>query len=102
MQLRARSYENIICEGRCPYYDPGKERMKCGAYEFIERNLSLLELEKTEIGPETAPASPGLDGLIMDMACKRCEFLLGGCDYRSGLPAPPCGGYLVLAQLLGK
>jgi hypothetical protein len=76
--------------------------MKCGAYEYIEKNLSLGEVEKAAGGSETAGVSPGIDGLIMEIACKKCEFLLGGCSYRDGYPSPPCGGYGILARLLGR
>jgi hypothetical protein len=91
----------LVCKGFCKFYKPGrKERLKCGTYDFLSRNLSPGELLHVCRG--TGPHDLSRDEDIRAMICDRCEFLVDGCDFRDGLPSPPCGGYAVVESLLKR
>jgi len=90
-----------VCEPHCKYYKPGrKEDLKCGALQFLSRNLSRGELGHVSRG--TGPLDFSRDEDIRALACSRCEFLVDGCDYRDGVQAPPCGAYSVVERMLKK
>lgn len=97
--------ESSVCKNFCAFYKPGKEVMKCGSFEFLQRNLTGGEVRKIAIqvlgkksqrqGQDKAP-----DNSIRKLVCSKCDFLKDGCDYRAGLDSPPCGGYAIMAHLL--
>jgi hypothetical protein len=90
-----------VCERHCKFYKPGrKEDLKCGALQFLSRNLSRGELGHVSRG--TGPHDLSRDEEIRAMVCSRCEFLVDGCDFRDGLPSPPCGAYSVVESMLKK
>ncbi len=99
--MRGQARRELICKGFCKFYRPGKEDLKCGAYAFLERNLSTGELRST-----ARRANPRCDfshdGVIRSLICVRCDFLDGGCGFREGLRSPPCGGYAIVERLLKK
>jgi hypothetical protein len=96
--MKRKDYIEAICRPHCEFYKPGRDRQKCGGYEFIERNLTAREVE----GIETARPGRERDEKIRAraLACSRCAFLEDGCDFRAGLDSPPCGGYLIIDRLL--
>jgi hypothetical protein len=71
--------------------------------------LTVVELiERGELSPERFPGSPDVcdlvddDPLLFELICRRCPFVIDGCDFR--LPEPPedavpCGGFRLLAFL---
>lgn len=97
--MKNREYSKVICKSFCNFYKPGKEEIKCGSFSFLKRNLSYGELLSTarisSINPELS-----MDGTIKSLACLRCDFLQDGCDFRMGLSSPPCGGYVIIENLL--
>jgi hypothetical protein len=99
--VKTRSYTEIICGRFCKYYKEGKEGLTCGTYDFLARNLTASELRAAidSIGPGTDFTH---DREIEDLVCGKCDFLVDGCDFRSGIKAFPCGGYVVLERLLRK
>lgn len=92
--------KNIICRGFCSFYKPDKkEDLNCGAYDFLTTNLTEDELKLAAFSA-IRPCDYSRDREIRDLACSGCEFLADGCDFREGLPSPPCGGYAIVESLL--
>lgn len=97
--MKKKQYTDLICKKFCSYYKPGKERMKCGSYEFLVGNLSTGELSRVSSDAvKEFPSSK--DNKVKTLACKQCDFFSDGCDYRAGVGSTPCGGYAVVAWLL--
>ncbi len=99
--MKDEKYTEAICKKFCRFYHPEKEEFKCGAYSFLENNLSIGELlriaEKTGAFPDRS-----MDNHIKALACSKCDFLPEDCSFRKGLSSsPPCGGYVVIEKLLG-
>jgi hypothetical protein len=99
--VKKRSYTDILCGRFCKYYKRGKEGLACGTYDFLARNLTAFEL-KSAIDCISSDADFIRDKEIEDRICSRCDFLVDGCDFKSGVEAPPCGGYIVLGRLFKK
>jgi len=98
--MKEAQYIEIICKDFCKYYKEGKDELSCGAYEFLKKNLTLGELKKLR---DSVGKLPNLskDYIIEKLVCKDCPFMKEDCDFRAGLPAPPCGGYTLIEGLLG-
>ncbi len=102
--MKDRAYTSIICQGFCRFYKEGKEDLHCETYNFLRRILTpgeltafLGQLENAE--RDSAPDF-SKDREIEAMVCKKCEFLIDGCDFREDGSHPPCGGYILLERLL--
>jgi|Deesub1362A_J573_1020465.scaffolds.fasta_scaffold00045_148 hypothetical protein len=109
--MKNRRYTELICKRFCSFYKPGKERLKCGTYTFLQRNLSTGELtqvvKKTPSGYDFSE-----DATIKTLICRKCSFVADDCDFRASKIATtsqigkgkgtvsPCGGYSIVAQLL--
>jgi hypothetical protein len=91
--------ENHVCKKFCSFYKPNKTRLKCGTYNFLQRNLSPGELRRIA---SRAPAGFDLskDRQIKQLVCEKCNFKFDGCDFRDGLDSQPCGGYPIIERLL--
>jgi hypothetical protein len=96
--MKEETYTELICKPYCKFYRPGKEALKCGSYEFLQKALSPGELRLLRVRGRRPHL--GFDRQLKALACARCAFLRGGCDFRAGLKGPPCGGYVLLEQLL--
>lgn len=102
--MKDKDYTSIICKGFCSFYREGKEDLSCGTYVFLRNNLTLrellceLELAKMKELPSESvfPA----DETIKKLVCDKCDFLVGGCDFREDGSHPPCGGYGIIQMLL--
>ncbi len=93
---------DIICRAHCTFYKPGrKESLKCGTFDLLAQNLSTGELRHAA-GKKARRPDFSHDREIRKLACERCEFLVGGCDFREGRLSPPCGGYAIVEGLLKK
>lgn len=90
-----------LCIHSCAYYRPGKnEEFACRGYLVIERlcaqgkpidltqNCSARDMAGTE--------------LLVKMLCSACDFRVDGCDFILDRKAVPCGGFLLLSQLLAQ
>ncbi len=99
--MKSEEYTTIICRRFCRFYKEDKEELTCGTYNFLVKNLTLKELisNARHIIPETDFSR---DKELRGLVCKKCDFLLHGCDFREGLDAPPCGGYVIVEWLLRK
>ena len=89
-----------VCRRFCSFYKPGKRRTTvCGTADFLMRNLSPTELRAVARATERL-CDFSEDRAIRALACESCDYLVGGCDFRDGLPSPPCGGYPIVEALL--
>jgi len=89
-----------LCKKFCSFYKPGeKEELKCGSFEFLERNLTTRELGRV-IRRISTDYDLSRDTSIRSMVCAKCEYSKDGCDFRQGLDSPPCGGYKIVEHLL--
>lgn len=95
---------NIICRSFCSFYKEGKEEIQCGGYQFLKKQLTLSELKllaeqidkTTDISRQIPPENDELSALV----CRQCDFLIDGCDYSENRSGPPCGGYIMISQLI--
>ncbi len=91
--------ENCLCSRFCVYYKPGKEEgLACQGFLVVERLITggkeiTFERSGKELGTGTADI---LEGVL----CRRCPFFAGDCDFAADKGASPCGGYLLIGQLL--
>jgi hypothetical protein len=96
-------YTDAICRNFCCYYKAGREELKCGGYQFLMEHLTPKELLTLSNGIAAKEALkkyvPADNKDISDLVCRKCKFLIDGCDYRDGIAAPPCGGYLLIDKL---
>ena len=90
----------LVCQKFCKSYKPGgKDRKKCGSYEFLRTNLTKMEIRQaSEAAPSEADLS--IDDTISRMVCTECGFIDKDCKYRLGTDPVPCGGYSIISHLL--
>jgi len=106
--MKSKEYSELICRGFCNFYRPGKEAIQCGGYSFLRDNLTPGELrylckssKKAKDRPEL-PATASEEHKTMEgLLCRKCDFLVDGCDFMDNRSAPPCGGYILVKLLLG-
>ena len=83
------------------YYKPGKnEEFACRGYEIVQRLVQrgkLLELAGCGREYDRAKAEP-----LVQRMCLHCDFQPDGCDFMIDRKAPPCGGFILLAQLIAS
>lgn len=91
--------DKTLCLNFCSYYKPGKnEELACRGYEVVER-LSRAG-KPVSCGKSGAKSSAEQVELIVQRLCSACGFQKDGCDFMLDRKAPPCGGFVLLAQLL--
>jgi len=88
-----------LCLNFCSYYKPGKnEELACRGYEIVQRLTQRGKL------PELAGGSREFDRAraesLVQRMCVQCDFEPDGCDFMIDRKAPPCGGFVLLAQLI--
>lgn len=94
-----QSLQNTLCLRFCAYYKPGKnEKLSCRGFEVVER---LMQMGKF---PPIDYAGSDFDRIkaesLVKAMCKACDFQKDGCDFMMDRSAPPCGGFVLLAQLI--
>ena len=90
-----------VCLRLCSYYKPGKnEELACRGYLVLER----LALRGVPIARKTAEQYRDRteEELLVNTLCMACPFHEQDCDFMENSALPPCGGFLVLEQLLAK
>ncbi len=102
--MKDKEYTGMICKNFCSFYKEGKEDLLCGTYLFLRKNLTPRELSSAiklsgRRKHPTAGASPA-DEEIKSLVCRKCDFLVDGCDFRENGSQPPCGGYYIIEMLL--
>jgi hypothetical protein len=102
--MKDNRYTGTICRDFCIYYKKDKEELTCGGYAFLASTLTIRELN------DLSSAIPHKDALklsvpednnfLSEYVCSKCDFLIDGCDYRDNGSAPPCGGYILISELI--
>lgn len=96
---KIQSLEQALCLTFCSYYKPGKnEELACRGRTVVERLLQngrMIVFDKSEKKIDSATAE-----MIVQKMCMSCDFHERDCDYMQDRAAPPCGGFILLAQLL--
>ena len=88
-----------VCVRLCSYYKPGRnEELACGGYVVLER----LALQGTSISRTIMkePRDRTGEELLVRRLCMACPFHEQDCDFMEDRELPPCGGFLLLSQLL--
>jgi radical SAM protein with 4Fe4S-binding SPASM domain len=101
------SMVELVCAQHCSYYKAGqKEDLACQGFKLLQR---LADQD-----PATMSRVPARDEyesenrfpcLLHHILCRSCDFLIDGCDFKDPdhkAQAEPCGGYIVVEQLLGQ
>jgi hypothetical protein len=95
----AMSLKDSLCGRFCVYYKPSKsEELACMGFLVVDRMIrkgKTISFEKSDVlvGPDTAAA-------LARVLCGRCPFSRDDCDFAAHKEASPCGGYLLVGQLL--
>jgi hypothetical protein len=90
-----------LCARFCPYYKPGrKEDLRCNGFLVIEGLIKKgfqISFFITEKGFD-----PAIQESLLHSLCAVCPFFEDGCDFvRQKERSSPCGGFILLAYLLG-
>lgn len=93
---------DLICKGYCKFYRKNKdEKLSCEGFNFFEKSFTPFSINST--GKYNIPSNFKYDSILMNILCKKCDFLIDGCDYRDKSchnRAFPCGGFILLNKLL--
>jgi|SRR3989338_1161246 len=93
---------DLVCRGYCKFYKESKnEELACEGFRFFERSFSPLLADNTN--KYNTPETFKYDSVLMDILCKKCDFLIDGCDYRDENyhgKATPCGGFILLHRIM--
>ena len=93
--------EQTLCLRLCSYYKPGKnEELACKGYMVVER--LLREGKSLVFEGNSGESSPVLADKIVKTLCIACDFHEQDCDFMQDRAARPCGGFVLLEQLLGS
>jgi hypothetical protein len=89
-----------VCLRLCSYYKPGRnEELACQGYLVLER-LALHGVPIDSNKAERPRDRAGEESLVRAL-CMACPFHEQDCDFMENSALPPCGGFLLLMQLLG-
>jgi hypothetical protein len=102
---------DLVCKGYCKFYKESKnEELACEGFRFFERLISSPTDNTTPSPPlsrgNSEKSNPPVfqhDSILMDILCKKCDFLIDGCDYRDEkyhANASPCGGFILLHRII--
>jgi hypothetical protein len=101
-----KELQYYLCLRFCPFYKPdSKEALLCRGAWLVERLIQEKRLDPVDFqGLERGvPIFPGSERDLETLVCKNCSFQEDDCDFQSIPPpanASPCGGLLLLKQLL--
>lgn len=90
-----------LCLKHCSYYRPGKnEELACQGFRVVER---LMQAGRTILmeNPGVSANKQVMDQLIQSL-CSVCTFHEYDCDFFQDGVSQPCGGFMLLSQLLGS
>jgi hypothetical protein len=92
-------FGQTLCLKFCAYYKPDKnEELACRCYLVAEQFIqagTAGDLDTLRKKPDLSTA----DTVIREV-CVSCDFFEKDCDFMQDREAPPCGGMVVLTQLL--
>lgn len=106
--MAKKDIEEYVCRPYCSFYREGeKEELICNGARFLEMLMNKWYLSPEELTgvEEGSSLSPSEYAELEEIVCRTCPFLVDGCDFRSDPPpadAEPCGGFILLALLVGK
>ena len=90
--------ERTVCLRFCSYYKPGRnEELACRGYLVLERLAAQgipVVRKKAELRDRAG------EEVLVSTLCMACPFHEQDCDFMENSALPPCGGFLLLAQLL--
>jgi hypothetical protein len=91
--------KQVVCARLCSYYKPGtNEEFACRGYVVLERLAEQgVPMRGAEAGQSRARED---DDPLVRALCMTCSFHEQDCDFMENNALPPCGGFLLLAQLL--
>ncbi len=99
--MKKKGYMEFVCKRFCSFYKPGSEALACAGYLFFENAFALEAIKDMVERIDITEANPTLlYDSVLRAVCRRCDFLADGCDFREGIPSPPCGGYILLESLI--
>jgi hypothetical protein len=102
--MKEHNYTEIICKTFCRYYKGNKNKIHCGGYDFIRKNLTIAELKGVikflKLSSDIKDGIPEKKELLYKLSCRDCDFLADGCDYIVKESSPPCGGYNIINRLI--
>ena len=106
--MAKKDVEDFVCRPYCSFYREGeKEDLICNGARFLEVLMNKWGVYHEELAgvEEGSSLSPSEYTQLEEIVCRTCPFLADGCDFRSDPPpavAEPCGGFILLALLVGK
>lgn len=93
--------ERSLCERYCVYFKPGKnEELACRGYVVVEQLLDQKKIVLPVAGGRAF--DPHKAELLIQSLCASCDFRENDCDFMADRAASPCGGFLLLAQLIER
>jgi hypothetical protein len=101
-----REIKDYICRPFCSFYREGaKEELICGGAQEVGNLMERGVLRVDELpGEKKYFASSALrDGGLETTICRNCAFREEDCDFQAEKSPPdaePCGGYILLFQLI--
>jgi hypothetical protein len=99
--MKASPLVQMLCVRFCAYYKPGKkEELACQGYVVMERLMRSNRRIALDLY-EQVPDRSVLEMLVQKM-CTNCGFREHDCDFIQDRTAPPCGGVVLISQLLGS
>lgn len=88
-----------LCLKYCSYFKPGKsEELACRGYYVVERLMHAGRIRNLE----TSGVSVNVE-IVRDLVralCNACPFHEHDCDFFQDRASQPCGGFVLLSQLL--
>jgi hypothetical protein len=98
--MKKNQTQRLLCEKFCRYYKPGKnEALACRGYTVIERVVQagrMIDFERYGRTPDGSARE-----MVRQRMCPDCAFHRQDCDFMQDRAAPPCGGFVLVTQLIG-
>ncbi len=91
-----------LCRPYCRYYKQGKnEDLLCRGAVVVERLiLSGKSIVPSGEKKHRHHAAPSIRELVVNHLCAVCAFRQHDCDFAKDGTSEPCGGFLLLLELL--
>lgn len=96
-----------LCATWCSYYKPEKdEELACKGFIVVKqmmRNMDAGPFEKPDVSEQARQLLSDTAARLASTLCPACSFSAEDCDFAGRLEgARPCGGFLLLMQLMEK
>jgi hypothetical protein len=97
---RKPDLKQAVCLRFCSYYKPGRnEELACRGYLVLERlAVQGIPISRTKGEPRDRAG----EDILVRTLCMACPFHEQDCDFMENSSLPPCGGFLLLTQLLAS